>query len=196
MSTLKRDELGFVRATKFGRVGRAEIDKLLGVGPGEEVYQASTENGVRTAKPLSKGSEVPVKSGDTFVPGPKITKAANVPAQLRKEAAALRAAGFGGVQEPVMKRWGWSLELKGLTLPGGVRTDAMVVLPNIYPMASPIGFYLRRGAEMGKLDRGHLFDGRLITAPRTSRPRAGSGSAASSTGSPIATTWSLISRSS
>jgi hypothetical protein len=50
------------------------------------------------------------------------------------------------------------VRLRGLTLPGGVRTDALVLLPNNYPLAGPIGFYVREGAATGALDTSHLFD--------------------------------------
>ena len=163
MGSLKKDEHGFTtraKANGYGQVDYAELANLLGVGGDEVIYEGSTKGGVRTKKPLPKGGTVKLSPGNDYVPGPPITKAADLPARLRKEAADLRGAGFGGVEDPKEEPWGWSLTLKGLILPGGVRTDAMVVLPNNYPMVSPIGFYLRRGKEKGKLDQDHLFDGR------------------------------------
>ncbi|NWH06444.1 hypothetical protein [Desulfobacter latus] len=75
-----------------------------------------------------------------------------------KEVRAIKKAGFGAVPSPKETRWGWCVRLKGLTLPGGSRTDAMILLPKNYPNASPIGFYLKAGANTGGLDRGHLYD--------------------------------------
>jgi hypothetical protein len=159
MSALSKDEAGFfVRAKQFGRIPREEIDALLRPERDEQVYQASTKEGARTAAPVPDGDTVSAKPGDTFTVGPRITKAAtSLPEQLRKEADALQRAGFGSIGAPVHEPWGWSVHLKGFTLPGGARTDAMVVLPNSYPVLSPIGFYLRAGATAGNLDKGHLF---------------------------------------
>jgi len=157
MGALRKDELGFLRASSFSRVRRQEIEHLLEVTVDEQVYLSTYEGGVRTAKPLESTSEISVKSGDMFCLGPRITKAAELPEQIRKEADALSRAGFGSIGKPVHTEWGWQLELKGMILPGGMRTDALVLLPKNYPLASPIGFYVRRGAKVGKLDPEHIF---------------------------------------
>lgn len=79
-------------------------------------------------------------------------------AALRREVEELHAGGFGAVPEPERSPWGWSIRMKGLILAGGIRTDAMILLPETYPATSPIGFFVRKGANTGSLDRRHLFD--------------------------------------
>jgi hypothetical protein len=81
----------------------------------------------------------------------------------------LRAGGFGAVPPPEQTQWGWAIRMKGLTLAGGVRTDAMILLPANYPAVSPIGFYLRQGAVKGTLDQSHLFDAAYHGAPNLTK---------------------------
>jgi hypothetical protein len=99
--------------------------------------------------------------------GPRISKRANtdLPDALRREVEALRRSGFGGVGDPQPSSEGWRLRLRGLTLPGGVRTDALILLPRTYPLAAPIGFYLAEGAAVAQLDQSHLYDRSYHGAP-------------------------------
>lgn len=172
MTELTRDELGFVRARRYGRIDRAALEAALRPQADERVYVTGVRAGARTAEPVG-GDAYPTRPGDTFTVGPRITKAAPrtpstspdrtaarpapLPDGLRREVEALKRAGFGGVERPLASRIGWGLRLRGLTLPGGARTDALVLLPNNYPLAGPIGFYVREGAATGGLDPAHLF---------------------------------------
>ncbi|MDD2658820.1 MAG: hypothetical protein PHY54_03945 [Methylococcales bacterium] len=185
MSGLSKDELGFVRARGYGRTSRAELNQLLNVEPGEQVYVSTVENGVRTSKPLDQNGEVKTKGGDTFSVGPRVTKAAflnslleqlqtsqsakpvlqhhgssKTQQRLQQEIAGLKRAGFGWAEPAQQTGWGWMVRLKGVTLPNGVRTDAMVLVPDNYPLVSPIGFYVKQGAATAKLDTSHLFEQR------------------------------------
>jgi len=184
MSGLSKDELGFVRARGYGRTSRAELNGLLNVEPGEQVYVSTVENGVRTSKPLNQSGDINTKAGDTFSVGPRVTKAAFLnglleqlqsgqPTKpirqqgssktqqcLQQEIAALKRAGFGWAESAQQTEWGWMVRLKGVTLPNGVRTDAMVLVPDNYPLVSPIGFYVKQGAATAKLDTSHLFEQR------------------------------------
>ena len=45
---LKRDDLGFVRSSGYGRIRRAELEQLLGLGAKEAIYRSGVDNGVRT----------------------------------------------------------------------------------------------------------------------------------------------------
>jgi len=171
MSELTRDELGFVRARRYGRVDRHTLETVLQPQASEQVYVTGVRAGVRTAERVTE-DRYPIRPGDTFTLGPRITKAAPprpaptpgaartapLPAALQREVEALKRAGFGGVERPLASRIGWGLRLRGWALPGGVRTDALVLLPNNYPLAGPIGFYVREGATTGGLDTAHLFD--------------------------------------
>jgi len=177
---LKRDALGFVRSNRFGRIRREELEQALEIGEQDSLYRCGVDNGVRTAEVVTH-TEVTLKPGDTFSAGPRVVKGAGqsltgggriikgagapLPAALRRELDGLRRAGFGGVDAPTPSPEGWRLRLRGLTLPGGVRTDALIVLPKTYPMAAPIGFYLREGAEAARLDRSHLYDRSFHGAP-------------------------------
>jgi hypothetical protein len=169
MNELTRDELGFVRARRYGRVDRHALEAVLQPQASEQVYVTGVRAGVRTAERVT-ADLYPMRPGDTFSLGPRITKAAPqrpasakaptppLPEALQREVAALKRAGFGGIERPLASRIGWGLRLRGLTLPGGVRTDALVLLPNNYPLAGPIGFYVREGAATGSLDTAHLFE--------------------------------------
>lgn len=182
MSALSKDELGFVRARSYGRTNHAELNALLNTGRDEEVYVSSVTNGVRTTKVLDKNAaEVITKAGDTFSVGPRVTKATFMelfrsahqsPAQkntappvaqsqpnqrLHAEIAGLKRAGYGWIAPPQHTQWGWMVELKGIVLPNGIRTNALVLLPDTYPLASPIGFYIQKGAATANLDTSHLF---------------------------------------
>ena len=157
---LKRDELGFVRATSYGRIRQDELAVLLGLGPNESLYRSGIDQGVRSGQVVKDG-EVSHKPGDTFSAGPRVVKGSTpLPEALRRELDGLRRSGFGGVEQPEPSPEGWRLRLRGLTLPGGVRTDALVLLPKSYPLAAPIGFYLASGAASAQLDRSHLFQNR------------------------------------
>lgn len=168
MNELTRDELGFVRARRYGQVDRQALDALLQPQAGDQVYLTGVRAGARTAEPV-RDALVTVRPGDTFTLGPRITKAAPpatapttarltpLPEALQREVDALKRAGFGGVERPLSSRIGWGIRLRGLTLPGGMRTDALVLLPNNYPLAGPIGFYVQEGAATGGLDTTHLF---------------------------------------
>ncbi len=182
MSALTKDELGFVRARSYGRTNKAELNALLNVGGDEEIYVSSIENGVRKSKVLGNANEVNTKSGDTFSVGPRVTKAAlldelfgglprstgttpklftqpNTKTQqrLQAEIAGLKRAGYGWIEPPTHTQWGWVVELKGIVLPNGVKTNAMVLLPDTYPLVSPIGFYIKNGAPVAGLDTSHLY---------------------------------------
>ena len=170
---LKRDELGFVRSSGYGRIRRAELEELLGLGAKDAVYRSGVDNGVRTGQVVN-AAEVDLKPGDTFSAGPRVVKGANVsaarqlPEALRRELDGLRRAGFGGVGTPTLSPEGWRLRLRGLALPGGVRTDALILLPKTYPLAAPIGFYLAKGANTAQLDRSHLYARSYHGAPNLS----------------------------
>jgi len=177
---LRRDELGFVRSSGFGQIRRDELERILNISREESVYRSGVDNGVRTGQVVID-AEVALKPGDTFSAGPRVVKGAArgltgggrvingsgtaLPAALRRELDGLRRAGFGGVEAPTPSAEGWRLRLRGLTLPGGVRTDALIVLPKTYPLAAPIGFYLRKGAETAQLDRSHLYSRSYHGAP-------------------------------
>lgn len=163
---LRRDKLGFVRANSYGRIRRDELSRLLELGPDEAVYRAGVDNGVRKGQ-VVKDAEVALKPGDTFSAGPRVVKGSRpaLPAALRDELDGLRRSGFGGVGDPQPSREGWRLRLRGLTLPDGTRTDALILLPKTYPLAAPIGFYLAAGAATARLDRGHLYNRSYHGAP-------------------------------
>lgn len=136
MSELTRDELGFVRARRYGRIDRTALEAVLQPQGNEQVYVTGVRAGTRTAERVTV-DQYPMRPGDTFALGPRITKAAPsrpavaphapLPDALQREVEALKRAGFGGVERPLASRIGWGLRLRGLTLPGGVRTDALVV---------------------------------------------------------------------
>lgn len=164
---LKRDDLGFVRSNGYGRIRRDELEQLLGVGAQDAVYRSGVDNGVRTGHVVTD-KEVDIKPGDTFSVGPRVVKGAipqPLPDALRREVEGLRRAGFGGVGSPEPTPEGWRLRLRGLTLPGGIRTDAMILLPKTYPLAAPIGFYLAKGEYTAQLDQSHLFNRSYHGAP-------------------------------
>lgn len=181
MSRLVKDELGFVRARAYGRTSREELGQILDVDCDEEIYRSTVENGSRTSKRVSD-EEVRTNPGDTFSVVPRVKKAAPMGSlwsqlvnkklsrqepqasngtssnqRLLKEIAALKRAGYGWIEPPSKTEWGWMVRMKGVVLPGGVRTDAMVLLSENYPLVAPIGFYVRKGAHTSKLDASHLF---------------------------------------
>lgn len=188
MGTFRRNEHGLmVRANSYGRTSYDELAKSLDLQRDETLYAIKVENGTRVSRPVMKGQkDVQHSPGTTFVAGPTITKAAffrslfhkdapeipssacaaqqlrtgsrPLPPSLRREVEELYAGGFGAVPEPEMTPWGWGIRMKGLILAGGGRTEAMILLPETYPAASPIGFFVRKGANTGSLDRSHLFD--------------------------------------
>jgi hypothetical protein len=164
MPRLHRDELGFLRSGDFARVTESQLRDLLEAEPDEQVYHATTSEGARTANAVD--GNVELRPGDTVSLGPTITKATKVPRRLQEEVRALQRAGLRSVGQPVQESWGWTLRLNGLVLPGGTRTDALIVLPHNYPNVSPIGFYVREGANVGQLDRRHLHTSVYYGAPK------------------------------
>jgi len=182
MSALSKDELGFVRARGYGHTNKAELEALLNAGKDEEIYVSSVENGARKSKVLGKESVINTKSGDTFSVGPRVTKAAflddlfgqqrvtgtalkspappNTKTQqrLQTEIAGLKRASYGWIEPPTHTQWGWMVEMKGIVLPNGVRTNAMILLPDTYPLVPPIGFYIKNGAAVAGLDTSHLYN--------------------------------------
>lgn len=166
--SLRKNEYGlFVKARSYGRSSYDELAAELGLRSGETLYDLSQNTeGVRTSRPVSPREKwVRHKPGTRFVAGPTITKAAvssehELPVEMRRQMETLRASGLGSVQDPVPLSGGWGIHLKGLILSGGVRTDALILLPKDYPLVSPIGFYVRRGANVGGLDTSHLFHSR------------------------------------
>ena len=164
---LKRDALGFARSNGYGRISRSELQQVLEVGTDEEVYRSGVDQGVRTGH-VVKDHEVNLKPGDTFSAGPRVVKgntSSTIPPALRREIDGLSRAGFGAVGKPIPSPEGWRLQLRGLTLPGGVRTNALVLLPKTYPLAAPIGFYLAKGAQTAQLDQSHLYNRSYHNAP-------------------------------
>jgi hypothetical protein len=166
---LKKDVHGFnVRAHRYARVTREEVESLLKPEAGEEVYLSTVENGIRIGKPLRhamggtavKPGEIAVKPGDTLSLGPAIVKAA-LPEPLSREVAELQRNGFGGVRSPEHSSHGWRIRIPDLLLPGGVRTDVLLLLPLNYPFVGPIGFYIAEKSPTGSLDLSHLFKNRV-----------------------------------
>lgn len=70
---LKQDELGFVRATGYGRIPRTELASLLGLSSQEAIYRSGVDQGVRTGQVVAD-TDVSLKPGDTFSAGPRVTK--------------------------------------------------------------------------------------------------------------------------
>ena len=163
--TLKRDDLGFVRANSYGSIRREELAALLALQGDEAIYRSGIDKGVRSGQ-VVKQAEIVLKPGDTFSAGPRVVKGSQpLPAALRAELDGLKRSGFGGVGAPEPSPEGWRLRLRGLTLPGGVRTDALILLPRTYPLTAPIGFYLANGAATANLDHSHLFNRSYHGAP-------------------------------
>ena len=191
---LKRNEHGMlVRARDYGRTPYEDIARELGLRSDETLYAVSQENGVRVSRPVgSTTKEVSHKPGTSFVAGPTITKAAGffgtlarklnaaesaggasstrrgkteIPLVLRREMEELRAAGLGSIPDPELSSKGWNINMKGLVLPGGCRTDARILLPASYPEACPIGFYIHKDANVGGLDTSHLYSRSYHGAP-------------------------------
>jgi hypothetical protein len=156
---LRRDEYGFVRSSSYGRTQQSDLRSELGAMPDDQVYRSSVRNGVRTSSPVYE-SDVNLQPGDTFALGPKVTKAA-VSNQLLREWHALQRGGYGQIDPPIETAWGFCIQLNNFTLPGGVRTSAMVLLPRDYPIVPPLGFYIdRSGVDAVRalgIDTRHLF---------------------------------------
>ena len=161
MEGLRRDELGFIRAHRYGRADAAQLEREFNMKKGERLYRTGNKNGVKRSEEV-RTVTIEFRPGDTFSIGPRITKAAKergaLERALKTETDILKAAGLGSIPEPRLEKWGWSVRMKGFVLPGGTRTDAMICLPDNYPMTSPIGFYLKNGASIGGLDTEHLFE--------------------------------------
>jgi hypothetical protein len=173
--SLRRDEYGFLRSNSYGKTSQANLRADLGAMSGDQVYRSSVRDGVRTSAPL-EDENVSFQPGDTFAVGPKVTKAAP-PATLLQEWQALLRGGYGQIDLPEETNWGFAIKLNAFALPGGVRTNALVLLPKEYPLIPPIGFYIHeRGLAAVKslgIDVRHLFPDRTPT----SRSTAGHGSA-------------------
>jgi hypothetical protein len=164
MNGLKKDELGFIRAHGFGRVSAAQLEKELDIRGGEGIYVTGNRAGAKRSSEVTGAVEY--RPGDTFSVGPRITKADGgkndrkndrMNRVLKDEVKILKSAGLGFVPEPALEGWGWSVRMKGLVLPGGSRTDAMICLPENYPISSPMGFYIKKGESPGGADTSHLF---------------------------------------
>jgi hypothetical protein len=156
---LRRDEYGFLRTSSYGHARQPDLRAELGAMPDDEVYRSSVRGGVRTSSPVHE-HDVDFQPGDTFALGPKVTKAA-LPVQLHQEWRALQRGGYGQISPPEETNWGFAIKLDGFALPGGVRTNAMVLLPKDYPITPPIGFYIHENglaaAKSQGIDLRHLF---------------------------------------
>ena len=145
----------------YGRLHTDQIRSMAGVAPADELFRVSVSNGVRSTSRVGSGM-VAVKPGDNFVGGPKCQLAADARADaVRRQLDGLRDLGFG---QPTASAdaHGVRVRLKGFTLPGGSRTDMLILLPRAYPDVPPIGFYLRGDARTGGLDLDHLFPDRAF----------------------------------
>lgn len=160
METLTKDELGFIRTKKFSEVSSVDLAKLFQPTSDEAIYLSTIEKGVRSARPLGPNESYKAKPGDTLALGPRITKAAAIPERLSAEVKGLERAGYAGIGKPEQTAEGIRLRLKGVTLPGGIRSDVLILLPLNYPMACPIGFYVKKGANLGTIDTTHLYGDR------------------------------------
>jgi hypothetical protein len=156
---LRRDEYGFLRSTDYGQTNGPSLRAQLGAQPDEQVYRSSPRGGVRTSVPV-EGDNISYHPGDTFAVGPKVTKA-SMPALLQQEWRALQRGGYGQIAAPEETAWGFAIKLCAFALPGGVRTNALILLPKDYPMTPPIGFYIHeKGLAAVKalgIDVRHLF---------------------------------------
>jgi hypothetical protein len=153
---------GFLRTAHFGRVTQEDLRSALGAGPGDQIFRATVKNGVRTGEPVGKESSTETRPGDTFSVMPQVSQGASIPPVLMREMAALRKAGFGGVEGPRNSSHGYQVLLRGFPLANGVRTDCLILLPPNYPSVPPIGFYVREGTATGALDRLHFFKARTF----------------------------------
>ena len=156
---LRRDEYGFLRTGGYGQTSQPNLRAELGAMPEDEIYHSSVRSGVRTSSPVNE-EHVRYQPGDTFALGPKVTKA-SLPAELWTEWRALVQGGYGKISPPEETNWGFAVKLDGFALPGGVRTNAMVLLPRDYPITPPIGFYIHENGlaavkALG-IDVRHLF---------------------------------------
>jgi hypothetical protein len=138
--SLRRDEYGFLRSNSYGQASGTDLRTALGAVPGDQVYRSSAAGGFRRSAPVD-GDDVSFHPGDTFAVGPKVTKA-SPPAQLQQEWRALQRGGYGQIAPPEETDWGFAIKLFAFALPGGVRTNALILLPKDYPVTPPIGFYI------------------------------------------------------
>lgn len=156
-----RSATGVARARGYGRTTAAEIRQMLGSSAADDLFKVGIVNGVRSAVRVETGA-VDVQPGDAFTSGPKCQLAAPLDlAALAEHIAGLRDIGFPQATASRSAQ-GVRLRLKGFTLPGGSRTDLMLVLPPQFPLLPPIGFYLRGDAQTGGLDLSHLFPNRAF----------------------------------
>ena len=75
---------------------------------------------------------------------------------LAAHLAGLRELGLGQV-EAERSAQGIRVRLRGYILPGGSRTDMLILLPMQFPVLPPEAFFLQRDAAIGHLDLGHLY---------------------------------------
>jgi hypothetical protein len=157
--SLRKDEYGFLRSTGFGHARGPDLRAQLNAAPDDQLYQSSSRGGVRTSKPVYQDN-VSYQPGDTFAVGPKVTKA-GLPAELHEEWRALQRGGYANIKAPEETDWGFAIKLKNFLLPGGIRTNALVLLPRDYPITPPLGFYIHEdGLDEAKsvgIDLTHLF---------------------------------------
>lgn len=156
---LRRDEYGFLRSSSYGQTSRPDLRAQLGAMPDDQVYRSSVRSGVRTSAPV-EDEDVSFQPGDSFAVGPKVTKA-SLPALLQQEWRALQRGGYGQIEAPEETSWGFAIKLYAFALPGGVRANALILLPKDYPITPPIGFYIHENGlaavkALG-IDLRHLF---------------------------------------
>lgn len=177
-SGLRYNEDGFVVAGGYSTIDLQELRQSTGAQPNEVVYQTTTEAGARVSHPISS-DKITVKPGDTFSPGPQVIRAGGeISEPVRKEFRILKSAGYGMVSNPERTNFGFTILLNGFTLPGGIRTKAMILLPLNYPMVGPIGFYVHqsgvRAIQVSGAAMTHLFpDKTYYGAPNLSDAAAG-----------------------
>ncbi len=66
MNELTRDELGFVRARRYGRVDRHALEAVLQPQASEQVYVTGVRAGVRTAERVT-ADPYPMRPGDAIL---------------------------------------------------------------------------------------------------------------------------------
>lgn len=104
---LKRDELGFIRSSGYGRIQRDELEQLLGIGPHEGVYRSGIEQGVRTGQVI-EDREVALHRAIPSLSDLGLLRALHQRPyrQLKREVDALCRVGFGGIGVPAFSHEG------------------------------------------------------------------------------------------